>query len=231
MQGSNAFAAQLANRQLTKSMSFEVGNFDLPNREFLFANGINNTKEESMQSALRLSQYAQGAKIHGIYNATNVRDNKALSICIDVLECFVGHIGFHTPPVQLLKNAWARFMLTHGPDAKIFQTCHSGGADHVKNALLSSSESVRQRIIVLAIAPSVIIPRHLCFDSYNYVSKRDFVTHLDLWGKMRYSNELRILEPHPDADLWDHGFLSPTFEDVLKRHIQEYIVQYGDNKS
>ena len=49
-------------------------------------------------------------------------------------------------------------MNSHGPQAKFLEICHSGGADHLKNALLTSPESVQQRIVALAIAPSVIIP-------------------------------------------------------------------------
>jgi hypothetical protein len=134
------------------------------------------------------------------------------------------------PPVQHLKNQWADFIATHGPDAKFLQICHSSGAIHVKNALLSSPKAVQQRIIVLAIAPGAIIPNKLCFHSYNYISRHDFVTHLDIAGKIMYGNELHILEPHPDADLWDHDFLSPTFERTLKFHIQNYIDNYGGMK-
>ena len=61
-----------------------------------------------------------------------------------------------------------------------------------------------EKFISLAIAPAVTIPNKLCFASYNYISRRDFVTHLDVIGKMKYGNELQILEPHPNAKLWDH---------------------------
>jgi hypothetical protein len=167
-----------------------------------------------------LSQYAQGAKIYSIHNASN-------SIFFDVPECALGHLGFHTPPVQLLKNKWNHLIESYGPHAKFLEICHSGGADHLKNALLTSSESIRQRIIVLAIAPSVIIPNELCFRSFNYISKQDFVTHLDIWGKKRYGKELHVLEPHPDAKFWDHPFLSPTFKDTIQDHISNYIKDYG----
>ena len=129
-----------------------------------------------------------------------------------------------------MKDKWSHLTSTRGPDAKFLEICYSGGADPLKNALLSSPPSVRQRIIVLAIAPSVIIPKSLCFKSDNYVSRRDFVTHLDFVGKMRYGNELRVLEPHPDAKFWDHEFLSPTFNDVKYNHIADYIKNYAGKK-
>ena len=183
-----------------------------------------------MESAWQLSSYAEGAKIYGTYNATNLRGTQPFSILADILECGIGHVGFHTSPVQLLKNQWNHFIATHSPCAKFLQPCHSGGALHVKNALLTSPESVRQRIIVLAIAPAVIVPEELCFKSYNYISRRDFVTHLDLAGKLKYGGELHILEPHPEASFWDHEFLSPTFRDPIQGHINDYIENYGGKR-
>ncbi|WP_171005794.1 DUF6531 domain-containing protein [Candidatus Rhabdochlamydia sp. T3358] len=217
----NGVFAVCANIGLTRSSPFEVGSFNLSTGAIGFINGINNNKMQARLSAQQLSQYAQGAKIYGTHNATNFP-------VIDVFECAAGHIGFHTPPVQLLKNKWKHLIASHGPQAKFLEICHSGGADHLKNALLTSPESVRQQIIALAIAPSVIIPRRLCFQSDNYISRRDFVTHLDFDGKRRYGNELHVLEPHPDANkFWDHEFLSPTFKDTLERHIVDYVKNYG----
>jgi hypothetical protein len=44
---------------------------------------------------------------------------------------------------------------------------------------------------------------------------------------MRYRDELTILEPHSDANFFDHDFLSPTFADTIERHIKNYIKKYG----
>ena len=149
---------------------------------------------------------------------------------IDVIECGLGHMRMHTPPVQLLKNQWNHFIATHGPDEKFLQYSHSGGSLHVYNALLTSPKSVRERIISIALAPAAIIPKTMCFESYNYISRRDIVTHLDVIGKMKHKSELQILEPHPDANFWDHEFLSPTFKDPIERHINSYIKKYGGKK-
>ncbi len=233
---SNTLASLSADYGIGNSGAFQVGSFDLQNGAISFINGIQNSRSDSLESAHYLSQYARGAKIYGIYNASNLSGplaksltgiaNKPLSFGADVAECAMGHAGFHTPPVQHLRNQWTRFILTHGPEAKFLQICHSGGADHVKNALIASSESVRQRIIVLAINPSVIIPEELCFRSNNYMSRRDFVTRLDIMGRLKHRNELHILEPHPNAKLWDHEFASPTFERKIQDHINEYIDIY-----
>ena len=174
-----------------------------------------------MAKALQLSQYAGGAKVYGVYNATNWDSIQLVSTAIDVIECGLGHMGIHTPPVQLLKNRWKHFIDTHRPEEKFLQFSSSGGGLHVYNALFTSPKSVQQRIISVAFAPAAIIPKRLCFQPYNYISRRDFVTDLDIVGKLKYGDELTILEPHPDANFFDHDFLSPTFAETIKRQIKK----------
>jgi RHS repeat-associated protein len=230
IQGFNAIPAYLANHDLTRSDSFQIGSFDLPCGAIGFINGISNQQTQSMASAQQLSQYAGGAKVYGIYNATNWDSIQWVSTVIDVLECGLGHMRMHTPPVQLLKNQWDHFIAIHGPDEKFLQISHSGGALQVYNALLTSPKSVQQRIVSLALAPAAIIPKRLCFESYNYISRRDIVTHLDVVGKMKYGNQLQVLEPHPNANFWDHEFLSPTFAQSIQYHITNYLKDYGGSK-
>jgi hypothetical protein len=204
-----------------KYRAAEIGSVDLPNGGIGFINGIDNTENEAREHALRLNRYAQGVKIQGIYNATHTAP-------VDVLECLVAlNHNIHTPPVRLLKNQWNDFISTHGPNAKFLQNCHSGGAIHVFNALLTSPKSVRNRIIVLAISPGAIIPRRLCYEAYNYASKRDFVPYLDVLGNLLWGDQLILLEPHPDAPYHDHGFDSPTFQDAIQYHITNHLKQLG----
>lgn len=91
IQGLNAIPAYLANHDLTRSGSFHVGSFDLSCGAIGFINGINNQQTESIASAQQLSQYAGGAKVYGIYNATNWDSIQWVSTVIDVLECGLGH--------------------------------------------------------------------------------------------------------------------------------------------
>ncbi|MFS8562831.1 MAG: hypothetical protein LVR00_00220 [Rhabdochlamydiaceae bacterium] len=219
----NSLASICTNKGFTGSHAFEMGSFDLSNGAIGFMNGINNEKEQALISTAQVGKYAQGTKVHSIYNSTN-------STFIDILECGLGKLGFCSPPSRLLQKQWGDFVATYPPEAKFLQICHSGAATHVQNALESSSESVRQRIIVLAIAPSVIIPKKLCYAADNYISRRDFVTHLDIFGRIKYGSELHVLDPHPNAKLWDHEFLSPTFHPILKDQVQNHINNYGWKK-
>lgn len=36
-------------------------------------------------------------------------------------------------------------------------------------------------------------------------------------------HRLTFLDPHEDANLWDHGLDSPTFKDVIKDNIGNYL--------
>jgi hypothetical protein len=174
------------------STTYQVGSRELPNIGIGFINGINNSREAALNNTIRLHQYTPGLKIHAVYNATHWP-------IVDTAECIASRLGVHTPPVILVQKVWKHFFSIQGPDAKFLQICHSGGADHVRNALLASPEWVRQRIIVVAIAPSVIIPNTLCYKVDSYVSKRDFVPHLDIIGKINHESQLHVLEPHPNA--------------------------------
>ncbi len=205
---------------LISSYPYEIGSIDLDNGGIGFINGINNNEGVAKEHAIRISQYAKGAKIYGVYNATH-------SALIDILECILGHCQLYSPPVQMLRNQWDQFVANHGPEAKFLQICHSSGTIYVFNALASSPKEVRERIIVLAISPGAVIPKKLCFEAYNYASKRDIVPHLDAIGKIRYGDHLILLEPHPDAPHFDHGFDSPTFQTLILYHINNYLRQIG----
>ncbi len=193
----------------------EIGDVNIPNGGIGFINGINNSEAEAEAHAQRLSAYGGGVKISQVYNATH---SKAL----DLAECMLAKCGIDSPPTKLLQEQWEDFFDTHPPDIKFLQICHSQGAHYVKDALENLPSEKRQRIIVLAIAPAVIIPNKLCHSSKNYASLGDFVTQLDIKGRS-YSEELIKLEPHPDAEDWDHNFASPTYQDILQDEIKHYL--------
>ena len=63
-----------------------------------------------------------------------------------------------------------------------------------------------------------------------HVAVTDFVTHLDVPGKIKYKDELIILQPHSEANFWDHPFLSPTFSKTIKNHVKLYLQEHVENK-
>lgn len=180
--------------------------------------------------------------ISGVYNATN-------GISMDLAEAFLlNHNGYSPITARLLKESWGEFHEKNleNPNVKLLQICHSQGTIDVKNALKDCPEKIRNRVIVLAIAPAAIVPDELCFNSYNYVSKNDFVYKLEPHSietnltkednRLRISfskppdhrDELIILEPHPEASKFDHSFQSPTYEKAIKDILKLYLEKNGE---
>ena len=93
--------------------------------------------------------------------------------------------------------------------------------------LKMTSEEMKSKLIILAIAPAKIIPKEMCLDSFNYASRNDPVPKLDVAGYAKFGNELIWLDPHPNAKFHDHNFDSPTFEPVIRLQTQDITDLYG----
>ncbi len=180
-----------------------------------YINGINTTYAEAREHALMLSGFS-GTSINLTHSASHGIQN-------DLPCCVWEYIGGVTLGKSLLQKNWDKFLDTAPEEAKYLQICTSGGCIELYNALESSPPEVRNRIKVLAIAPGKIIPTNLCYQSENFMSKRDIVPRLDLFGQVRYRGQLIILEPHDDADSFDHSIMSPTFRPIIRSRIASHI--------
>ncbi|MBX9838518.1 MAG: hypothetical protein K2X69_09425, partial [Silvanigrellaceae bacterium] len=131
------------------------------------------------------------------------------------------------------------------PNKKLVQTCHSQGAIHVYNTLASLPKEVTDRVLVINLGGARVIPDRMCYKAFNYASKNDivhygeivFASFLDpsdmessdlMQTLIQDRKELVFLDPHPDAEGIDHGFDTPTFEDVLGKHLNTYIERNGE---
>ncbi len=206
-------------------------------------NGINNTLQESKENASYIQTLSGGHAVSGVYNCTH-------GPLIDILEsAFLNHQGYSPNTAQLLQAEWRKFHEANKDllNAKLLQVCHSQGAIDVKNALIGSPSEIRDRVIVVAIAPAAIVPKRLCFQSYNYASEKDFVYKLEppppqpvvsltiddvivpTFGEtINDREELIILAPHPEAEGIDHSFQSPTYQGVLEKVIADYHKNGGE---
>ncbi len=201
-------------------------------------NGIGNSPDQAKANAAYLSKLSGGYKVDWVYNKTN-------SIPIDIIESVALNFNGISAPAKDLIKEWTAFHEKHrnDPHAKFLQPCHSQGATHVKNALMNTPPEIRDRLIVLAIAPASVIPKALCHQSYNYASKRDFIPFVE--AALKYDadasyeermaepsrqalNELILLDPHPDASLNDHSLDSPTFTPVISNIMEDYTQEYGE---
>ncbi len=198
-------------------------------------NGINTTKAEAASHQSYVQKLA-GQKVHWVYN----RSHGAI---LDLVEVFsMNYLGFSPNTAKELQVNWAAFHERNlgNPDEKLFHTCHSQGAIHTYNALRNCPSEVRDRVIVLAIAPAKIIPREMCYRSYNYASKKDIVHFGELvtagffnsseTGNSKYMEimlenreQLILLDPHPGSTDIDHDFQSPTYRRVIIDHLKKYL--------
>ena len=127
----------------------------------------------------------------------------------------------------------------------LYASCSVGqnkGTIHVKNALEGVPQEIRDRIIVVAVAPAAVVPDQLCFKSFNFASEKDVVYKLEpppppplvagivddvlvpRFGDrpLDHREELIILSAHPDAAGIDHEFQSPTFRKSLEKILAHY---------
>lgn len=200
----------------------DLGALQLPNALGIgFINGINNSYADSKESAQYLSQLSGGYNIHGVYNATHGAHR-------DILECMLGLNFIATEPVRQLHVMWNSFF-DKSRETNFLMICHSQGAIHVRNALLDYPQELRERILVVAIAPGGYIYQESCksVTHYRVPFPGDFVPDLDFSGAKRAQNSIALLSSHPDAPLWDHSFMSPTYTKTLKNRINKYLRDGG----
>lgn len=204
------------------SSVYDLGLPDLPDMEIGFINGIDTSKTEAEEHARYISRLAGGYNVHGVYNATHGKD-------VDLIECGMGLNYIATEPVHQLHKMWNSFFERASSTAKFLMICHSQGAIHVRNALLDYPPELRERILVVAIAPGGYIWKETCAQVIHYRAnaKRDFVPRLDWSGAIREKGTTIDLSSHPDAARFDHTFQSPTYQIRLRQHITNYIQNQG----
>src|SRR5262249_35061225 len=147
-----------------------------------FVNGIMNSFDEAKETARYLSALAGGYNVHAVYNASHGPK-------WDLYECDLGLNFKATEPGRQIHKMWNSFFEKSSKNAKFLMICHSQGAIHVRNALLDYSPTLRERILVVAIAPAGYIYQVSCATVTHYRAAfyRDFIPHLDGEGKRRES--------------------------------------------
>lgn len=209
--------------------------------------GMANTLEDAKKNLDHLKQLSNSDLcIEGIYNHTN-------GAIADLSEIFLLNYHGYSPNTQsLIRQKWIDFHVRNwdNPYAKILHFCSSQGAIHTKNALNGLPKVIRDRIIVIAIAPAVVISDELCYQSFNYASEKDIVHRgedvmacIALLGAALHDEDttgadtlrqqiadaylsnkaqLILLKPHEGATGLDHEFISPTFDPYIGRHLDDY---------
>jgi RHS repeat-associated protein len=180
-----------------------------------YTNGINNPLKDCLSTTKYLSKLGGDVTIDYVHNATH-------GTIIDSMEYALGRCNLATTPVTLIHMTWQGWVRSTKPGELFLHICHSHGTLLTKLALESAPKEVRDRIIVLAIAPSKYIPDSLCHKAFNYVSKRDVIPMLDGKGKTMCANNTFMLNPHENAPILDHSITSPTYAGMIDMGINYY---------
>ena len=89
---------------------------------------------------------------------------------------------------------------------------------------MSSSEEVRKRVRVVAIAPAAYIDDELCHTVQHYRVENDIVPKIDRAGLKRNRDSTTVLKSL-SGTIWDHSFNSPTYAESLKWEIDNYNIE------
>ena len=118
-------------------------------------NGINTEWEGAASHANYIASLASGQSIDWVHNQSH-------GPIIDVVEVLtLNFFGNSQNTSDLLRFNWTAFHEKNAerPHAKYLQVCHSQGAIHVRNTLAKLPKEIRDRVIVVAIAPAAVVPR------------------------------------------------------------------------
>jgi len=201
------------------SKIYQVEGEERPDLGIGFANGMDNDFESARTSAEYLSRLTGGYCVHAVYNATH--GHRA-----DLLECKLGLDFIATEPVRLIHQMWNSFFERNSASSKFLMVCHSQGAIHVRNALLDYPPELREKIIVVAIAPGGYVYQETCAQVTHYrnaSSWRDFVPRIDGEGAARSKETIVDVISHPQAGWFDHSFLSQTYEEAISKEAKRFL--------
>ncbi len=206
-------------------------------------NGMNNSFDDAVDNMSYLQSLAPRQKVDWVYNRSH-------GPVIDTAEIFtMNYPGISPNTEQLLIQNWTAFHLQNmdRPNAKYLQFCHSQGALHVRNSLAHLPEEIKKRIIVVAIAPAAVVPKEVCYQSFNYACEGDVVPYGELVYRgaldpnecgmsklleqaIEYQDQIIWLKPEPNSTESAHSFQNPVFEEHIRIRIEEYLNNNGEYK-
>lgn len=207
-------------------------------------NGMNTSLEKLESNIQYFTEFFPEISLDCVYNRTH-------GFFVDAAEILnLNFEGVSLITSNLLLENWTLFHEENrdNPAAKYLQFCHSQGSIHTVNALKRASSEIRDRLIIVAIAPAKLVPKELCYQSYNYASESDLVPYIELFyaglydlrrfGLSKRFNETRknwdqfnFLPAHPDAERVDHSVQSPTYKNVIESHAADYLKVYASAHS
>jgi cytidyltransferase-like protein len=197
------------------SQPFHLYRPELTRGQICLINGMSTTFADAKEKALKLSNdSAQGINIHCVYSASGQTH-------LDAASAFLGQGGAVTPPVVHLLDQWQDFFEAHDND-RLMQICTSRGAIEVKNALSLLPPALRQRIIVIAIAPAYLIPRELAYKVVHLLIPVDPVVQVAGNRDLMNAEHVIKLSGHSDT-VNPHDMNGSSYRDWIQPRINTYI--------
>lgn len=211
-----SFYSDLEKDVAQPSCTFHLNRRELACGQIGFHNGIQCSLEDAQAHALRLSnESAQQYNLHCTYGATT-------SIKGDLTSAFLGQGGALTPPVIQLLEQWQEFFEKQGTH-RLLQICHSRGAIEVNNALQQLPQELRQRIIVITIAPACLIAEEMAYRVINLVIPSDPVVQTAANRDQLERPHTLKLANHSDTPDYPHNMHGSSFRAQLEPRIAAFI--------
>ncbi|CDR34447.1 RHS repeat-associated core domain-containing protein [Criblamydia sequanensis] len=199
----------------TFSREDSIEGISFKDRAITFINGINNTHADFMNTLDYLKECCEGYCISGVYNNCH-------GTILNLFECRLNTEYVETNPSKKLREHWDKRFDEIGPKGFILHYCHSQGAIHTRNALMSYPDELRKRIIVIAIAPAAFIDIKNCCYVQHYVSN-DLVPNNDTPGYDMACRQGTVMElKSPWLIPVDHSFNSPTYWSAIKGAFRQF---------
>lgn len=197
------------------SQFFDLGRPELARGQIRFQNGMANSLDDAKAHAIKISDLAGGVNVHCVYSPT-------AGIARDLFTAASGQAGVLPPSILNILEGWVDFFESHEED-RLLQICHSRGAIDVNNALKQLPEHLKQRVIVVALAPGDIIGPNQAYQVRNLINHFDPVPHLATGREHLSSGEHTLLFDMHNDTLNPHSPHGSNFSEGLRAICDTYI--------
>jgi RHS repeat-associated protein len=187
--------------------------------------GIGNTAEDNYRNAQYISKLLGKLNVHYVENLTQ-------GIFSDLGRFFETKRGHLIPPnVYQLAQEWMMHDSKGSSQQMILRFCQSEGVLQTKVALSLVPQEIRNKIHIVAIAPSVCIPEDMCGSVLHLYSEKDVIPQFfalkeaEAWDQM---HNFKKLKSNAKFTVLEHGIKDPVYKNDLMAIIKERVSSYDE---
>ncbi|HLB52082.1 MAG TPA: RHS repeat-associated core domain-containing protein [Chlamydiales bacterium] len=195
-----------------------------------YINGIGNSYSDHLEGAKGL-QSALGNEANVIpHHSESFGWPQDIRSVFQSQHLFYSHQGIEK--LRLALQLEIACMEIQEDPRKLFITCFSRGATDVWHAVKDFSQEKKDRLIITACGPTMLLPRDLGFSVTNLISRGDWCS--------RFITKEILHFGHPHADVVhlpsanghipfhpEHYFLNKTYQQGLRNHTKPLYEEYG----